>query len=139
MEIPLGAEYWDFKRAPRHTDGAGIDDWRPDCECDILSLGSHAQPANNVKNIDDWLPVKQMPSNIHLELMHHGIIKDPSLGLNEPKVQCAGNAILQRRPRGPDGLTPHPPCLYFCSDQGWVKRTGYTDAVSRCPSRPWPC
>lgn len=36
------------------------------------------------------LPVAQMPTNIHLDLMHHGIIPDPFIGTNEIDVQWVG-------------------------------------------------
>ena len=36
------------------------------------------------------LPVAQFPTNIHLDLMHHGIIPDPNLGKNELDVQWVG-------------------------------------------------
>lgn len=36
------------------------------------------------------LPVAQMPTNIHLDLMHHGIIPDPFIGKNEIDVQWVG-------------------------------------------------
>jgi beta-mannosidase len=31
----------------------------------------------------EWLPVSQIPSNIHIELMRHGLIQDPFAGINE--------------------------------------------------------
>ncbi|KAL8874103.1 MAG: hypothetical protein Q9174_000507 [Haloplaca sp. 1 TL-2023] len=37
-----------------------------------------------------WLPVSQFPTNIHLDLMHHGIIPDPYLAKNETAVQWVG-------------------------------------------------
>jgi len=36
------------------------------------------------------LPVAQMPTNIHLDLMHHGIIPDPFIGKNEINAQWVG-------------------------------------------------
>lgn len=36
------------------------------------------------------LPVAQMPTNIHLDLMYHEIIPDPSIGTNETDVQWVG-------------------------------------------------
>lgn len=38
----------------------------------------------------DFLPVTQFPTNIHLDLMHHGIIQDPFMGKNENDVQWVG-------------------------------------------------
>ncbi|EEP82715.1 conserved hypothetical protein [Uncinocarpus reesii 1704] len=37
-----------------------------------------------------YLPVAQFPTNIHLDLMHHGIIEDPFVGKNEDRVQWVG-------------------------------------------------
>ncbi|EFW14018.1 hypothetical protein D8B26_004083 [Coccidioides posadasii str. Silveira] len=37
-----------------------------------------------------FLPVAQFPTNIHLDLMQHGIIEDPFVGKNEEKVQWVG-------------------------------------------------
>lgn len=39
---------------------------------------------------DDFLPVSQFPTNIHLDLLHHDLIPDPFIGLNEYKVQWVG-------------------------------------------------
>ena len=36
------------------------------------------------------LTVAQMPTNVHLDLMHHGIIPDPFIGKNEVDVQWVG-------------------------------------------------
>ena len=38
----------------------------------------------------DFLPVSQFPTNIHLDLIHHGIIPDPFIGKNERDVQWVG-------------------------------------------------
>lgn len=37
-----------------------------------------------------YRPVSQFPTNIHLDLMHHEIIPDPSIGKNELDVQWVG-------------------------------------------------
>lgn len=37
-----------------------------------------------------FLPVAQFPTNIHLDLMHHGLIPDPYIGKNERHVQWIG-------------------------------------------------
>jgi beta-mannosidase len=37
-----------------------------------------------------FLPVAQFPTNVHLDLMHHGIIPDPFVGKNENDVQWVG-------------------------------------------------
>lgn len=46
------------------------------------------------KQADDessqFLPVAQFPTNIHLDLVHHGIIPDPFIGKNENYVQWVG-------------------------------------------------
>lgn len=39
---------------------------------------------------DDFLPVAQLPTNIHLDLMAHEKIPGPFIGLNEYKVQWVG-------------------------------------------------
>lgn len=39
---------------------------------------------------DEFLPVAQFPTNIHLDLMVHNKIPDPFIGLNEHKVQWVG-------------------------------------------------
>lgn len=38
-----------------------------------------------------YLPVAQFPTNVHLDLMHNGIIEDPFMGKNEDNVQWVGN------------------------------------------------
>lgn len=40
-----------------------------------------------------FLPVAQFPTNIHLDLMHHGLIQDPYLGKNELEVQWIGERV----------------------------------------------
>lgn len=37
-----------------------------------------------------FLPVAQFPTNVHLDLIHHGIIPDPYIGKNELDVQWIG-------------------------------------------------
>jgi len=39
----------------------------------------------------NWRPVAQFPTNIHLDLAHHGVIADPFVGKNEDDVQWIGN------------------------------------------------
>ncbi|GAB1309978.1 Beta-mannosidase B [Madurella fahalii] len=39
-----------------------------------------------------FLPVSQFPTNVHLDLMHHGLIPDPFIGKNELDVQWVGEA-----------------------------------------------
>jgi beta-mannosidase len=42
------------------------------------------------KETSEFLSVAQSPTNVHLDLMHHGIIPDPSIGKNEEQVQWVG-------------------------------------------------
>lgn len=42
------------------------------------------------KKDDDYRPVSQFPTNVHLDLMHHGMIADPFVGKNENDVQWVG-------------------------------------------------
>ncbi len=39
-----------------------------------------------------FLPASQFPTNVHLDLMHHGLIADPFMGKNEAEVQWVGEA-----------------------------------------------
>jgi beta-mannosidase len=39
-----------------------------------------------------FLPASQFPTNVHLDLMHHGLIADPFMGKNEADVQWVGEA-----------------------------------------------
>ncbi|KAM7222221.1 beta-mannosidase B [Rhypophila decipiens] len=39
-----------------------------------------------------FYPVSQFPTNIHLDLLHHGLIPDPFMGKNELDVQWVGEA-----------------------------------------------
>ena len=43
---------------------------------------------NNVSS--KYLPVAQFPTNVHLDLMYHGLIPDPFMGKNERDVQWVG-------------------------------------------------
>ena len=40
----------------------------------------------------EFLPVSQFPTNVHLDLLHHGLIPDPYVGKNELAVQWVGEA-----------------------------------------------
>ncbi|KAK2736271.1 hypothetical protein FQN57_000801 [Myotisia sp. PD_48] len=40
-----------------------------------------------------FLPVSQFPTNIHLDLMHHGLIQDPFTGASEKAVQWVGEKV----------------------------------------------
>jgi beta-mannosidase len=43
-------------------------------------------------NDSKYLPVGQFPTNVHLDLLHHGLIPDPFIGKNELDVQWIGEA-----------------------------------------------
>lgn len=42
------------------------------------------------KETSETLSVAQFPTNVHLDLIHHGIIPDPFIGKNEEDVQWVG-------------------------------------------------
>lgn len=44
------------------------------------------------KQDSKFLPVSQFPTNVHLDLLHHGLIEDPYMGKNELDVQWIGEA-----------------------------------------------
>jgi beta-mannosidase len=44
------------------------------------------------KDDSKFLPVSQFPTNVHLDLQHHGLIPDPYIGKNELAVQWVGEA-----------------------------------------------
>lgn len=44
------------------------------------------------KEDSKYLPVGQFPTNVHLDLLHHGLIPDPFIGKNELDVQWIGEA-----------------------------------------------
>lgn len=46
--------------------------------------------ADDDDEIVQFKPVAQFPTNVHLDLMHHGIIPDPFIGKNEDAVQWVG-------------------------------------------------
>lgn len=39
---------------------------------------------------ESWRPVSQFPTTIHQDLLHHGLIPDPTRDLNAQDVQCVG-------------------------------------------------
>ena len=45
------------------------------------------------KPASKWLPVSRMPTNIHLDLQHHGIIADPYVGKQENDCQWVGESV----------------------------------------------
>lgn len=44
------------------------------------------------KEDSQFLPVAQFPTNVHLDLLHNGLIPDPFIGKNELEVQWVGEA-----------------------------------------------
>ncbi|KAL2889546.1 putative glycoside hydrolase family 2 protein [Ceratocystis lukuohia] len=52
--------------------------------------GQDASPCRHPDVAPDWLPVAQFPTNIHLDLLHHGLISDPFTSKNESLVQWVG-------------------------------------------------
>jgi beta-mannosidase len=44
------------------------------------------------KDDSQFLPVSQFPTNVHLDLQHHGLIPDAFIGKNELDVQWVGEA-----------------------------------------------
>ena len=56
------------------------------------------------KDSATWRPVSQFPTNIHLDLLAHGMIPDPFVGKNELDVQWVGEeAWLYRTTFSADG------------------------------------
>jgi beta-mannosidase len=49
------------------------------------------------KEDSKYLPVAQFPTNVHLDLIHHGIISDPYMGKNELDCQWVGEAVWAYR------------------------------------------
>jgi beta-mannosidase len=45
------------------------------------------------KKDSKYLPVAQFPTNVHLDLIHHGLISDPFIGKNENDCQWVGEAV----------------------------------------------
>ncbi|KAL1898366.1 hypothetical protein Cpir12675_001911 [Ceratocystis pirilliformis] len=52
--------------------------------------GQDATSCHHPDVAPDWLPVAQFPTNIHLDLLHHGLISDPFTSKNESLVQWVG-------------------------------------------------
>ncbi|KAL2141466.1 hypothetical protein VTI28DRAFT_2389 [Corynascus sepedonium] len=46
---------------------------------------------------EKWLPVSRVPSNVHTELMHHGLIPDPFKDTNELDVRWIGERTWRYR------------------------------------------
>lgn len=51
-----------------------------------------SSPPGHSLEYNKFLPVSQFPTNIHLDLLHHGLIPDPFVGKNELDVQWVGEA-----------------------------------------------
>ena len=58
------------------------------------------------KGDSKFLPVAQFPTNVHLDLLHNGLIPDPFIGKNELDVQWVGEAQWVYRTSFP---SPPPP------------------------------
>lgn len=54
----------------------------------------YSQSLKQNLRVPEWLPVSGGPSDIHVELMKHGIIGDPSIRDNEQSVQCRRNTAV---------------------------------------------
>jgi beta-mannosidase len=50
---------------------------------------------------EKWLPVTQVPSNVHTELMHHGLIPDPFPDMNELEVAWVAEKTWHYRTKFP--------------------------------------
>ena len=48
------------------------------------------QVGNKTAGLSGWLPVARFPTNVHLDLAHHGMIPNPIIGKNEEQVQWVG-------------------------------------------------
>ncbi|EME48244.1 glycoside hydrolase family 2 protein [Dothistroma septosporum NZE10] len=48
-------------------------------------------------NTEEWMPVAQFPTNVHLDLMHNKKIEDPFLGFNELKCEWVGEQAWSYR------------------------------------------
>ena len=57
-----------------------------------IPLNSNWEFKQSDKPSATYLPVSQFPTNIHLDLLHHGLIPDPFIGKNELDVQWVGEA-----------------------------------------------
>lgn len=66
--------------------------------------------ADSSQHDGDFLPVAQFPTNVHLDLMHHGLIPDPYVGKNERLVQwVAEKPWLYRTAFAAPSPLPPPP------------------------------
>lgn len=58
------------------------------------------------KDESSYLSVGQFPTNVHLDLLHHGLIPDPFIGKNELDVQWIGEAQWVYRTKFSSGAIP---------------------------------
>jgi hypothetical protein len=97
--IPLDVNKWTFKQAcktrrPDGTEAYGVFPLPEDATLHELMQEnhhetlSHAQESKRPLRVPEWLSVDEMPSDIHVELLKHGIIDDPNIRDNEHAVQC---------------------------------------------------
>jgi len=54
----------------------------------------------------EWLKVQGMPTNVHMDLLHHGFISDPYLGVQENDCQWVGEEtwVYKASFLRPDGI-----------------------------------
>ncbi|KAG9524096.1 putative beta-mannosidase, partial [Aureobasidium melanogenum] len=53
-------------------------------------------------DLDNWMPVKTVPTNVHLDLIANDIIPDPFLGFNELKCEWVADKSWTYRTKLPD-------------------------------------
>ncbi|KAI5272131.1 putative beta-mannosidase [Aureobasidium subglaciale] len=53
-------------------------------------------------DLDDWMPVKTVPTNVHLDLIANNVIPDPFLGFNELKCEWVADKSWTYRTTLPD-------------------------------------
>lgn len=58
----------------------------------VIPVDKHWEFRQADKEHSKFLPVAQFPTNVHLDLLHHGLIPDPFIGKNELDVQWIGEA-----------------------------------------------
>lgn len=56
----------------------------------VISVDKNWQFKQADKDDSSYLPVAQFPTNVHLDLLAHGLIPDPFIGKNELDVQWVG-------------------------------------------------
>jgi beta-mannosidase len=59
---------------------------------DVIPIDQNWEFKQGDKSESTFLPVSQFPTNVHLDLIHHGLIPDPFMGKNELDVQWVGEA-----------------------------------------------